>query len=429
MRVNPPLATLCTALVLLAPHAARATDGPDAVLEWNAIMNGAALTAATAPLVTTRVTALVESAVFDAVNGIERRYNPIHVRPDAPPRASERAAAVQAAYAMLMKIYPAQAGTLTPRRDASIAAIATGPDADRGDRIDQGITWGQAVADGIWAWRQTDGFDPPPPPFLGAPVIGVWRPTPPLLLSGAGTQFASMTPWVMLRPSQFRSPAPPALASPEYAADYNETKLWGSATGSPRSTDQTELVLFWAGNTALYWNRIVSQILGARHLTLAETAHLIAQLNVAIADAAIACFDAKYRNVSWRPITAIRAGDLDGNDNTMVDTAWAPLLVNTPNHPENPSAHSTLSGAAAFVLESAFGDDTSFTIDSELRPGTRYFPSFSAAVAEIADARVFGGIHFRTACVFGNGLGRAVAEYVLTHAMLERGEGREDDQR
>src|SRR6202163_4892290 len=142
MRVNPPLATLCTVLVLLAPHAARATDGPDAVLEWNAIMNGAVLTAGPSPIVTSRVTALVESAVFDAVNGIERRYKPIHVRPDAAPRASARAAAIQAAYAMLMNIYPAQAGTFTPRRDASIAAIAGGPDGDRGDGLDLALRWG-----------------------------------------------------------------------------------------------------------------------------------------------------------------------------------------------------------------------------------------------------------------------------------------------
>jgi hypothetical protein len=415
--------------LLLAPHAARAADSPDAVLEWNAIMNRAVLTAATSPLISSRVTALVESAVFDAVNGIERRYRPIHIRPDAPPRASARAAAIQAAYAMLIKIYPAQAGTLTPRRDASIAAIATGPGANRGDRIDQGIAWGQDVADRMWAWRDADGFNPPAPPFIGAPVVGVWRPTPPLLLSGAGTQFASMTPWVMARASQFRPAAPPAPTSAEYAADYNETKLWGSANASPRSSDQTELVLFWAGNTPLYWNRIASQIVAARHSTLLETAHLFAQLNVAIADAAIACFDAKYRYVYWRPNTAIRAGDLDGNDSTTADPDWAPLLTNTPNHPENPSGHSTLSGAAAFVLESAFGDDTSFTVDSETRPGVRHFQSFSAAVAEIADARVFGGIHFRTACVRGNAVGRAVADYVLTHAMLERGDDREEDDR
>jgi membrane-associated phospholipid phosphatase len=150
---------------------------------------------------------------------------------------------------------------------------------------------------------------------------------------------------------------------------------------------------------------------------------LFALLNVSMADAAIACWDAKYRYVFWRPITAIRAGDLDGNDATAPDAAWVPWLDSTPTgtpaHPEYPSGHSTVSGAAAFVLADAFGDKTAFTVTSDVRPGTRSFSSFSAATAEIADARVFGGIHFRTSCVRGNALGQAVAGYLLSHAIRE----------
>jgi membrane-associated phospholipid phosphatase len=149
-----------------------------------------------------------------------------------------------------------------------------------------------------------------------------------------------------------------------------------------------------------------------------------------MADAAIACWDAKYRYVFWRPITAIRAGDTDGNASTEPDPAWVPWLdflpSGTPAHPEYPSGHSTVSGAAAFILAATFGDETAFTVTSEVRPGTtRTFPSFSAAVSEIADARVFGGIHFRTACVRGNILGQAVAHYLLTHA-LRAGETEHD---
>jgi hypothetical protein len=231
-----------------------------------------------------------------------------------------------------------------------------------------------------------------------------------------------MTPWVLTRPSQFRLPPPPALTSPEYTADYNESKNMGAYTGSARSADQSELALFWAGNTPLYWNRIAAQISADRGLTFSENAHLFALLNVTMADAAIACWDVKYRYVSWRPITAIQAGDTDNNPNTDVDMNWTPWLnyfpAGTPAHPEYPSGHSTVSGSAAFILTAAFGDDTPFTVTSEVRPGTRAFPSFSAVVAEIADARVFGGIHFRTACVRGNMLGQAVANYVLTHSML-----------
>jgi membrane-associated phospholipid phosphatase len=189
-------------------------------------------------------------------------------------------------------------------------------------------------------------------------------------------------------------------------------------------TDQSETALFWALNTPLAWNRIAAQIAAERGLTLTENAHLFALLNVTLSDALIACWDVKYRYVFWRPITAIRA---DG------DPLWEPLLnsltVNpgTPAHPEYPSAHSTMSGAAAFILAAAFGENTTFSVTSEIRPGTRTYSSFSDATAEIADARVFGGIHFRTSCVRGNALGKAVADYVSRHAMRARGDDRDDD--
>jgi hypothetical protein len=210
------------------------------------------------------------------------------------------------------------------------------------------------------------------------------------------------------------------LTSAEYTADYNELLMMGSLTGSQRTTDQTELSFFWTGNTPLYWNRIASQAAMARSLSLEQNAHLLAVLNVSMADAGIACWDGKYRYVAWRPITAIREGDRDGNADTVADPAWQPLLdqtIGTPPHPEYPSGHSTVSGAAAFVLARVFGNDTPFTVMSEVRPGTRSFPSFSAGLAEINDARVFGGIHFRTSCVLGNLLGAEVASHVLRHAM------------
>jgi membrane-associated phospholipid phosphatase len=274
----------------------------------------------------------------------------------------------------------------------------------------------------------TDGIAPAPPPFVGVlgieglpAAVGVWRPTPSANAYGAGPQFASMTPWVLLRPSQFRLPPPLALTSAEYATDYNEIKTMGVYSGSQRSADQSELALFWAGNSALFWNRIASQIVASRSRSLLANAHLFALLDVTMADAGIACWDGKYRYVFWRPITAIRGGDTDGNAGTDPDPNWTPWLdffpTGTPPHPEYPSGHSTVSGSAAFVLAAEFGDDTPFTVTSEIRPGTRAFPSFSAAVAEVADARVFGGIHFRTACVRGNMLGQAVAGYVSSHAM------------
>jgi membrane-associated phospholipid phosphatase len=202
----------------------------------------------------------------------------------------------------------------------------------------------------------------------------------------------------------------------------------GIYSGSACTPDQSELALFWAGNTPLYWNRIAAQISAGRGLTFTENAHLFALLNVAMADAAIACWDGKYRYVFWRPITAIRAGLTPAD----ADPAWVPWLdffpTGTPAHPEYPSGHSTVSGSAAFILAAAFGENTAFTVTSDARPGTRSFSSFSDAVAEIADARVFGGIHFRTSCVRANSLGRAVADYVSRHAMRARGDDRNDEE-
>jgi hypothetical protein len=401
---------------------------PDPVLEWIGIMNDTVLAGKTNPLVTSRVVALVSASVFDAVNGLDGRYQQIHVTTEPPRDASKRAAAVQAAYAMLLYLYPAQSVTLGAQRDASIASIVSHHKGEDAKSIQAGVAWGQSVADSIWLWRSTDGINPPPPPFVGAlgivglpAAIGVWRPTLPGNAYGAGPQFASMTPWVLHRPSQFRPLPPNALTSLEYAKDYNEVKTMGAFEGSQRMKDQSDLALFWAGNTALFWNRIASQIATARSLSLTENAHLFAQLNLAMADAAIACWDAKYRFVFWRPITAIQGGDTDGNAATDVDLTWTPWLntyaTGTPAHPEYPSGHSTVSGAAAFILENAFGDNTPFTVTSDVQPGERSFASFSSAVAEIADARVFGGIHFRTSCIRGNAIGQAVAGYVLSHSM------------
>jgi len=200
----------------------------------------------------------------------------------------------------------------------------------------------------------------------------------------------------------------------------------GVYSGSARTPDQSELALFWAGNTPLYWNRIAAQLSAGSGLSLVENAHLFALMNVSMADAAIACWDSKYRYVFWRPITAIRTGLIPADANPT----WIPWLDffpgGTPPHPEYPSGHSTVSGSAAFILAATFGENTAFTVSSDVRPGTRSFASFTDAVTEIANARVFGGIHFRISCVRGNMLGRDVADYVSKHAMRLQGDRDEE---
>jgi hypothetical protein len=393
----------------------------DVVTDWNRIMAQTVLEAKTSPLVTTRVTAIVQAAVFDAVNGIERRYTPIHVQPKAPPGASRRAAAIQAAYATLVALYPLQQANLDTQRTASLQAITEDGGFEDSQSIARGIAWGQTVADAIIAWRNTDGFTPAPPPFLGGDAVGEWRPTPPGFLPGAGPQFATMTPWVIAASNQFRPAGPEALDSDQYAADFNEVKSIGSSTSTTRTAFQTEVAKFWAGNTALFWNRIALTMAARNQTSLSQNARLFAVLNVAMADAAIACWDAKYTYVFWRPITAIQLADTDGNPATDPDPNWTPLIV-TPNFPEYPSGHATVSPAAAVVLQATFGNSGPFTLDSDVLPGVLHsFNSFAAAADEAFVARIYGGIHFRTSCRDGHQLGVAVGNDVLANAALSVG--------
>src|SRR5882672_11308632 len=203
--IHSAMLLLLTVLLATSPVPVSAAT-PDPVLGWSDIVNTTVLTANTAPNVTSRVVALVSASVFDAVNGIEPRFRPLLVRPDAPHHASQRAAAIQAAYAILLHLYPTQSGSLTPRLNASLAALAL---TENAEAITAGVAWGQTVADAVWNARLTDGFAPPPPPFIGAqgvagtPAVGVWRPTPPANAFGATPQIATMTPWVLRRPSQF----------------------------------------------------------------------------------------------------------------------------------------------------------------------------------------------------------------------------------
>jgi hypothetical protein len=392
----------------------------DVVTDWNQIMAQTALAAKTSPLVTTRVAAIVQAAVFDAVNGIERRYTPIHVTPDAPRGASRRAAAIQAAYATLVALYPGSKDSLDAQRTASLQAITDDGNFEDSQSIQRGIGWGQTVADAIIAWRNTDGFTPPPPPFVGGDGVGEWRPTPPGFLPGAGPQFATMTTWVIAAPNQFRPAGPTPLPSDRYAADFNEVKAVGSSTSTTRTDFQTEVAKFWAGNTPLYWNRIAQTMAAQNSTSLSDNARLFALLNVAMADAAIACWDAKYTFVFWRPITAIQLADTDGNPNTDPDPNWTPLLI-TPNFPEYTSGHATVSPSAVVVLQATFGDSGPFTLDSEVLPGVLHnFNSFEAAADEAFVARIYGGIHFRTSCQDGHDLGVAVGNYVLANAAVRQ---------
>jgi len=415
----------------------------DEVLDWNEMLFRAALVGGTSPLNASRVAAIVQASVFDAVNGIDRRYAPVHVPPAGPAGASREAAAAKAAYTALVQLYPTQKAVLDARLAVSLAGLGTrqSPAA-----IDSGATWGETVANAILAWRNSDGFTPAPPPFLGGTGVGVWRPTPPGFASGAGPQYAYMTPWVIAAPGQFRPAGPPALTSARYAADFNETKTIGSARSPLRTADQTEFAWFWAASTANFmWNSAARSLIvdrnqergdgddgradsgdrrsdrSGRGTSTLANARVLALLNLAMADAAIGCWEAKYMYVFWRPVTAIPLASTDGNPATVEDATWTPLFA-TPAHPEYPSGHSCVSGAAAAVLADQFGERTRFSVDNDLMPGVvRSFRSFSAALEEVKNARIYAGIHFRSATEDGQALGVNVANYVLEHALTRVG--------
>ena len=387
----------------------------DVIKDWNLAMIKATETAPVTPApITTRVAAIVQAAVFDAVNGIERHYSPIFVQPAAPEGASVQAAAVEAAYVTLVNFYPAQQATFDQQRTASLAQIT-----DNNVVVQQGLAWGQTVANQIWTWKSQDGFSNTVAPYLGGTNPGQWQPTPPAMAPGLDPQLATTTPWVMRSPAQFRLAGPPALTSDQFTADFNETKNMGAATNSGRTADQTLSANFWqAGNPPDYWDQAVVSLAEQNSYSISDEARLLALVNLGMADAMIGCWDSKYTYSSWRPITAIQFASTDGNAATVANPTWTPLIV-TPPFPEYPSAHSCASGAAAHILAETFGEATSFAIVTLAMPGvTRQYHNFSEALADVANARVFGGIHFRTATTDGTSLGISVGDYVMQNALL-----------
>jgi hypothetical protein len=404
-------------LILFALSIAAASPAyADEVLDWNQIACRAVTTTpATSPPLAARVLAMVHAAVFDAYNGIERRFEAIHVDDAAPdPGASRRAAVVQAAYAVLVAEYPAQAAALDADRAASLQAMAGGG-ADESESVTRGLAWGQYVAERIRAWRGADGVFP----LVGDPGgmgVGVWRPTPPAFAPGFGITLGQAIPFVIPTTSTFRPAGPPALVSAEYAADVNEVQRVGRAVTMDRTADQTEAARFWAGTAPTFWNRAAVAAAMARQTSLSQNARLFALLNMAVADSNMTTFESKYFFRLWRPIHAITLADTDGNPGTVKEDGWTPFLVNPP-YPEYTSGHQSISGAAATVLTAFFGGSMPVSGTSEGLPGViRTWPNFEAAADEALMARIWSGIHFRSAMQDTRAVARQVVAYVLEHA-------------
>ncbi len=388
----------------------------DEVLDWNAIALRAIRLAAVPGPLQGRALAIVHVAIFDALNGIERRFTPIHVDAGAPHGASRRAAVAQAAYTALVAQFPAQASQLTMDLETSLAGIAPAAAIEHSESIRRGREWGEHVANAVVAWRNADGLNPPASPYLGSLAVGKWRPTPPGNLPGLVPTLATTQPFVIPTPSSFRPAGPPPLASPEYAASVNEVKSVGELVSATRTPDQTESALFWAGTVGSFWNRAAADAAVERHTSLSQNARLFALLNVAVADAQIACWDSKYYFELWRPITAIRLASTDGNPLTIEKPDWAPLIT-TPPYPEYYSGHQSVSGTAYVILTTFFGDDVPVEGFSEGLPGVvRRWRNFKATADEALLARIWAGIHFRFAMLDTRTNAERIAAYVLEHA-------------
>jgi hypothetical protein len=309
----------------------------DEVSDWEQVFLKASVAANANNWDVSRQAAILHTAVFDAVNGVKPKYVPIHVAPAADPGSCVRASAVMAAYTALINIYPDQKATFDSALQGSLAGISSGPAAEHSVSILRGILWGQRVANQILAFRANDGAHAVRPPYTGSFALGQWRPTPPAFAPGAGVAFATMTPWVIKSPSEFRPGPPPELTSALYASDLNETKSLGSLTSATRTEDETLLARFWQNSTATwFFERVAVSLAEQRGYSLADKARLLAVLSLAMADATIATWDAKYTYSFWRPITAIHSADIDGNPATDVDPAWTSLIP-APPHPEYPT--------------------------------------------------------------------------------------------
>jgi PAP2 superfamily protein len=394
---------------------ATAQESGQPVIDWNQVLLSIVNTPGAQPanIQPTRNFAILHAAIYDAVNSIDRTHQPYLISVRAPRSALETAAADAAAHTALVGLYPAQQTSLDADYTAELAKVADGPAKDKGVRL------GNEVAGDLLAIRANDGSNVAPPAFIAGTNPGDYRPTPPNFPTPLFTSWGQVTPFVLDRGDQFRPAPPPALTSDAYATAINEVKSLGSATSTTRTAEQTEIGKFWNPPIQNFWNQIAQTVALAHHSDLPTTARLFAALNLSFADSAIAFYDAKYTYRLWRPVTAIRFADSDGNPATVADPNWLPLAGNTAADPSYPGAHSTISAAGADVLASFFGDDQHFSLTSPALPGvTRSFSSFAAAAQEAGLSRIFSGQHTRLDHVAGLRLGHAVAGFVLHNALL-----------
>lgn len=388
------------------------------VLRWNRILQETIRTPGQHPatIFPVRSFAMMHAAMFDAVNAIDGSYTPYLTEFRRTRNASQDAAAAKAAHDVLLALYPTRASVFAAELTASLDGIAP-------TQAQRGMAIGEYVAARLLAVRASDGWNVAPPPFVLPPTPGNWQPAP----APAGfTQFPAVVPFALTSATQFAPNPPPALTSGEYAASFNEVKELGSANSPTRTADQTKVAQLWANvntpTTVWYvWNNVARTVATARNTTTAENARLFALLNIAHHDALQTTMASKFVHGLWRPVTAIRRADEDGNPNTAADPNWTSLIGNPP-YPSYAGNHAAIGTSQSTILASFFGrDDISYQHTWEGAGGaTRSYQSFTQMANEEERSRVWGGIHFTFDQVAGQSAGRNVANYVFLNFMRPR---------
>jgi hypothetical protein len=402
---------LCVLMSLwLISAAARA----DTVLDWNTIAVNTAVANMQNPFAQGRTVAIVQLAVFEAVNAITGDYKP-YLGLTEPSSASAEAAAIEAAYKVLSDYFPdpATQAALLADRTSSLAAIPDGQ-----AKID-GIQTGDDAAAAITALRAHDGSTPPLTYLPGPPVPGQWQATLSCPKNASGIQVGIAFNWQFLTPfgissaSDYLLPPPPTLTSEAYTKAYIEVMTVGENDSTERPQDRANVALFFAVTSPTQaMNQAAREVAEEKGGSLSENARALALMNMAISDSLVASFYNKYHYIFWRPETAIHAGDLDGNPNTEADPDWAPFIT-TPCFPSYPSNHGSAANAAAEVLRPLYGEAAhAITLNNPATPIVLQYDSFKEITDDISDARVYGGIHFRTDQEAGADLGRAIGTAV-----------------
>ena len=395
------IATAIGVLMTFAICTARA----DTVTDWNQTAIDVMKSAGVGGNPWSRTLAMMHVAMSDAINSVQGRYERVVATVPTVAAASPEAAAAAAARRILLELYPKQKAQIEEAYAASLKSV---PD---GTAKSQGMALGEEVAAAVQADRAADGTNVPDT-YRPTTSAGVWVPTTPPLFA----EYARAKPWALQSADQFRPGPPPPLSGALYARDYNETKTLGGAKSAARTPEQTVAVKFWTqANIGPGWQAAVRQLALAKGLGLAENARLFALFNMGVANTFITDWDAKFTYNFWRPVTAIRNGDMDGNDATERDAGWSPLNA-TPMHPEYPSQAAIICGVAVGILESVFGPNPAvpFTVTDLADPKIkRQYDSIAELADEHMDMRVWGGIHFRNSLQVGDDMGRKIAAYLV----------------